>query len=55
MHGLADLLECGFVHVVEKFVLLDELVLQDQQLGVNLAILVLQSVDLHFGVHVLLI
>ena len=47
--------ESYFVHVLKQFVFLDELVLQDKQLGWNLTIFYFQSIDLHLGLHVLLV
>ena len=49
------LLERCLVHVLEQLILLSQLVLENDELGVDLAILVPQVVDLHLGVHVLLV
>lgn len=49
------LLERCLVHVLEQFILLSQLVLENDELGVDLAILIPQVVDLHLGVHVLLV
>ena len=47
--------ESGTVHVFKELVFLGELILENLQLGVDLAIFVTQTVDLNFGVHVLLV
>ena len=49
------LLERCLVHVLEQLILLGQLVLENDELGVDLAILIPQVVDLHLGVHVLLV
>lgn len=43
------------VHILEQLVFLNELVLQHRKLSVDLAVLVLEAVDLNLCVHVLLI
>ena len=50
-----DLLESCLVHVLEQLILLSQLVLENDELGVDLAILIPQVVDLHLRVHVLLV
>lgn len=50
-----DLLEGSLVHVFEEFVLLCQLVLEHDELGVDFAVLVPQIVNLHLRVHILLV
>ena len=54
----ADRLSLGegcSVHVLEELVFLSKLVFEDLQLGADLAVLISEAVDLHLGVHVLLV
>ena len=54
----ADRLSLGegcSVHVLEELVFLSKLVFEDLQLGADLAVLISEAVNLHLGVHVLLV
>ena len=53
--NFGGLLESNTIHVLEKFVFLDKLILQHMQFCGDLFVLILEIIDLDFGHHILFI